>query len=72
MTAESVADNVIMAIEHTTLPMSAVQFHPESILTVSALRATTQGMTYPRVPLPRRIPRVARLSRAPLGGAEDD
>jgi anthranilate synthase len=34
VTAES-DDGVIMAIEHTTLPMAAVQFHPESILTLA-------------------------------------
>ena len=28
-------DGVIMAIEHTELPLSAVQFHPESILSLS-------------------------------------
>lgn len=28
-------DNVIMAIEHQTLPIAAVQFHPESIMTLS-------------------------------------
>ena len=32
VTAES-DDGVIMAIEHESLPLSAVQFHPESILT---------------------------------------
>jgi len=32
VTAETV-DGVIMAIEHATLPIAAVQFHPESILT---------------------------------------
>src|SRR5262249_2367449 len=31
VTAES-ADGVVMAIEHATLPLAAVQFHPESIL----------------------------------------
>ncbi len=33
VTAES-DDGVIMAIEHTSLPLAAVQFHPESILTL--------------------------------------
>jgi anthranilate synthase len=33
VTAES-EDGVIMAIEHRTLPLAAVQFHPESILTL--------------------------------------
>ena len=32
-TAES-GDGVIMAIEHTTLPIAAVQFHPESIMSL--------------------------------------
>jgi len=32
VTAES-DDGVVMAIEHATLPLAAVQFHPESILT---------------------------------------
>jgi len=33
VTAQS-ADGVIMAIEHRTLPLAAVQFHPESILSL--------------------------------------
>jgi anthranilate synthase len=33
VTAESV-DGVIMAVEHATRPLAAVQFHPESILTL--------------------------------------
>ena len=33
VTAES-DDGVVMAIEHRTLPLAAVQFHPESILTL--------------------------------------
>ena len=33
VTAES-DDGVVMAIEHETLPVGAVQFHPESILTL--------------------------------------
>jgi anthranilate synthase len=33
VTAET-EDGVVMAIEHTTLPLAAVQFHPESIMTL--------------------------------------
>jgi anthranilate synthase len=31
--AETIADGVIMAIEHKSLPIAAVQFHPESVMT---------------------------------------
>jgi anthranilate synthase len=31
--AETVGDRVIMAIEHQSLPIAAVQFHPESVMT---------------------------------------
>ena len=33
VTAES-EDGIVMAIEHRELPLAAVQFHPESILTL--------------------------------------
>jgi anthranilate synthase len=33
VTAES-EDGVVMAVEHETLPLAAVQFHPESIMTL--------------------------------------
>jgi anthranilate synthase len=32
VTAET-ADGTVMAIEHSSLPMAAVQFHPESVMT---------------------------------------
>ncbi len=35
VTAET-ADGVIMAIEHVSLPIAAVQFHPESVMTLRA------------------------------------
>lgn len=34
VTAETVDDRVVMAVRHRELPVSAVQFHPESILTM--------------------------------------
>ena len=34
VTARTQEDSVIMAIEHTSLPIAAVQFHPESIMTM--------------------------------------
>jgi anthranilate synthase len=47
VTAES-EDGVVMAIEHATLPLAAVQFHPESIMTLGddvGLRLLANVMT---------------------------
>jgi anthranilate synthase len=47
VTAET-DDQVVMAVEHRTLPMAAVQFHPESIMTLAddvGLRLVTNVMT---------------------------
>lgn len=38
VTARSLDDNLIMAIAHQNLPLVAVQFHPESVLTPQGLR----------------------------------
>ena len=40
VTARS-ADDVVMAIEHRTLPIAAVQFHPESIMTLAGSTGLT-------------------------------
>ncbi len=37
ITAKSLDDDLIMAIQHNTLPICGVQFHPESILTDAGL-----------------------------------
>jgi anthranilate synthase len=38
VTAHADEPNIVMAIEHRTLPIAAVQFHPESILTADGDR----------------------------------
>lgn len=40
ITAATEPDGVVMAVEHVSKPLSAVQFHPESILTVHAMGAS--------------------------------
>ena len=53
MTAES-DDGVVMAVEHTQLPIAAVQFHPESILTLQEdlglrlIHNVVEALTAPR------------------------
>jgi anthranilate synthase len=53
VTAET-ADGIVMAVEHASLPMAAVQFHPESVMTSpdlgrrlieNALRLSTPAVT---------------------------
>lgn len=39
-TTAATSDGCVMAIQHTTLPIAAVQFHPESILTPHSLGLT--------------------------------
>ena len=54
VTAES-EDGVVMAIEHATLPLAAVQFHPESIMTLGddvGLRLLANVLEHLASPLP--------------------
>ena len=63
-------DGVVMAIEHRTLPLAAVQFHPESILTLDdevglrLLRNVLTALTPPRAE-PTTSPGSASWSRLP-------
>ena len=62
VTAES-DDGVVMAIEHATLPLAAVQFHPESIMTLGddvGLRLLANVVACLAAP---ELPRCRRRSR---------
>jgi anthranilate synthase len=37
MVSAETADRIVMAIEHASLPIAAVQFHPESVMTAADL-----------------------------------
>ncbi len=57
VTARS-ADDVIMAVEHKTLPIAAVQFHPESIMTLANNTGLTivQNVVNAYVRSPKTVP----------------
>ncbi len=46
------ADGVVMAVEHVSLPMQAVQFHPELVLTAAALGLRLIENTLSQLPVP--------------------
>src|SRR5262249_16422573 len=69
VTAES-DDGVIMAIEHRTLPLAAVQFHPESIMTLGddvGLRLLANVVTLLTAPESSRTSASANVTRRPPG-----
>jgi anthranilate synthase len=57
VTAES-EDGIVMAVEHLHLPLAAVQFHPESIMSLEGdvglrlLRNVVTGLTAARLTVP--------------------
>jgi anthranilate synthase len=61
VTAET-ADGVAMAIEHVSEPIAAVQFHPESIMTLSG----ETGMAIIRNAVARLVPAHAARRSAPV------
>jgi anthranilate synthase len=61
VTAET-ADGVAMAIEHASEPIAAVQFHPESIMTLSG----ETGMAIVRNAVSRLVPAQAARRSAPV------
>ncbi|MGD9880877.1 MAG: anthranilate synthase component I [Reyranella sp.] len=68
VTAETAA-GVVMAIEHVSLPMAAVQFHPESVMTAPEIgrrliENALQVLTHEAVNAPARRPRVPEATSA--------
>lgn len=71
VTAES-DDGVVMAVEHARRPLAAVQFHPESIMSLEAdvgLRLLRNVVTDLAAPPRSHPPRVSEPGAAPRGRA---
>ena len=47
-------DGTIMAVEHKTLPVVGLQFHPESILTEDGYQLLTNFLKIASIPLTQR------------------
>ena len=43
------ADQTVMAVEHQTLPIVGLQFHPESVLTVCGYRLISNFLTLAKI-----------------------
>ena len=62
-------DGVVMALRHRELPLEAVQFHPESVLSPDGVRMLANFLGMRDQPLAEDRPgRLARLSDQPLAG----
>ena len=65
------ADQTVMAVEHKTLPIVGLQFHPESVLTTFGYRLISNFLTLANIEHSEQ--RVNELQRAQLrsdGGSE--